>query len=897
MAIAKGLYELGRGITRVLTGAHKIRPRQIPSMFTGAGKPVTIIDKAIRPSGRTLHNFFRETGAYWPGTIDKSTGENLAVIFSKRTGLPTNPPRMPTGELVGIPWRNFGDTMSDKLIVGVTKVQDTIRTMVNPLTAQSKRVRKLIGNNRYDIIIKNAGGQRKPEYAQLINSLRLQPKILGEIKQFELAYEGMLTPIRGYLQAIGHPFYQKGKYVPESFGEFYKVLVPANIDDIIKANRAVTAKDISTHGMSVRNSTGTYRLAHDFLDKNNLLNRAVIWPESHVSPNIQQAFRDPTFAQWLTDIAHGKVNPTLIGEKVHSHIRDVLTQAAQFGAGAKTPFAPGFLPKHGMTTGKIFHTPESIDHYARTMYRKMGLNEPSTFWGKQIRENKVFTGNPEFATYAEDILNRTLGMPTPTLTWLSDHLIPLGIDQRKLRSLFTTAMQVQAMLKIGANPLLPLVNATQIFINTGSLLGFKSVAEGYGAVMTNRMIAGMKARDWIKYGGYTYSHVGDDVPKILEGLQSMSQPTVMSKVNSWALWPFTKVEMNNNRGVTFVSALIKGEKMGLKIVKEGAEGGLEHFGHGVVRATQFPYGSASQPWIFGPISNVPLQFKTYFIHQIDFLTQLTKQALVGARTGQPELAYPLLRAISAYGVLGGIGSLPFNEYFVERSKALNRLALKHPTLFRGAPGLAGYDMSRRLALNFPDPSGHWLSFFIGPTLSDLTNIGRAFPELTKGRYGQAMERAFRGFSPMISSIRGSWGRDTRGYFKQDSSGRVVARYKSLGESIAGMFGFRSTAVFKQERGSDLIRMYEHAYRTSRKYYINKIAQLTERGDRVGAMQLLQEANQTPIPGASNIWKSHYITPGDIKRNLKNRRLQLTEKGISKIHRAQIQYVIPEAFGE
>ncbi len=150
---------------------------------------------------------------------------------------------------------------------------------------------------------------------------------------------------------------------------------------------------------------------------------------------------------------------------------------------------------------------------------------------------------------------------------------------------------------------------------------------------------------------------------------------------------------------------------------------------------------------------------------------------------------------------------------------------------------------------------------------------------------------------MISSIRGSWNRDATGYFKADSSGRVVARYKSLGESIAGMFGFRSTQVYKQGRASDLIRMYEHAYRTSRKYYINKIAQLIERGDMVRAMQLLQQANATPIPGAQNIWKSHYITRGDLSGNLKNRRLQLTEKGISKIHRAQIKYAIPEVFGD
>ncbi len=884
---------IAKSLGRIASGTHKIRPYQIPSMVT-KGRPVTLTTKAIRPSGRTLHNFFGEFKAYWPGSEGK-TGRAIPVTFSPQTGLPTNPPRMPTGELVGMPWRNFGDDMSDMLINGVTKMQDNMRTVVNPVSVQGKRIRKLIGNDSYDILIKNAGGQRQAEHVKLMGKLQRNPAVLGEVKKFETIYGEMLDPIRGYLKSVGHPFYKKGKYVPESFGEYYKILTPRNLDELIKANkglgRGVTAKDIMSSGMEVRGSFGTYNLAKDFLDKNKLINRAVIWPESHISSKIEAAFTDPTFANWLTDIAHGKVNPALIGEKVHSHIRNVISEAMRTGTMGKTPFAPGFLPKHNMTTGKIFHTPESIDHYARSMYRKMGLDEPAKFWGEQIRHNKVFTGNPEFASYAEDILNRTLGVPSPTLTWLADHLIPLGIDERKLRSLFTTSMQVQAMLKIGANPLLPLVNATQIFINTGSLLGFKYVGQGYEAVLTNRTIGGMTARAWIKHGGYTWKHVGDDVPKILAGLQNMSSPTVMSKVNNYSLRLFTMVEMNHNRGVSFVSALIKGEKMGL-IGKD-----LEKFAHGVVRTTQFPYGSASQPWIFGPISNIPLQFKTYFVHQIDFLTQLTKQALVGARTGQPELAYPLLRAISAYGVLGGIGALPFNNYFMERSKKLNELALKHPVLFRGAPGLAGYDISRRLDLNFPDPSGHWLSFFIGPTLSDLTNLGRAWPEFTKGRYGEMMERAVRGFSPAISSIRGSLGRDSQGQYKMDSSGRVVARYKSPGEAIAGMIGFRSTAVYKQERATDIIRMYEYAYRTSRKYYINKIAGALNQGDRVKANRLIQEANQTPIPGASNLWKSHFITDVDISRAIKRRGVEISDRGLSKLHRQTIRLAIPEAFGD
>jgi hypothetical protein len=907
---------------KIASGIHKTRPYQIPHEFI-AGRPVTATTKILRPSTRTLHNLFGRRDAYWPGSyypkdyhdVGKA-GQRLDVIFDDVTGLPINPPRtsiktvpysdmhpyglQTSGELVNIPWRNAGDDLVDKLIDGITHSHDDIRTIVNPAVSQARMLRKSAGKDAVHLSIQAHGGKDIEAYNALLK--KLNPAQMQRLRSFEGAYEGMLTPIRGYLKKKGLPHYEKGKYIPESLAEYYKVLVPRNLDELVRANRAIKASDITTHGMEVKSSFGTYNLAHGFMDDNALINRAVIWPESYISPRIQHAFANEEFAGWMVNIAHGKVNPNLISEGVHASIRNIIEQSLKRGiGGSKMPFAAGFLPKKGMVPTKIYHTPESLDQYGRSMYRKIWMDEPAEHWGYMMKRDVMFTSNPEYKRYAEDILNRALGVPSPTINWLANHLVSFGIDEKKLRGLFANAMQVQAMLKIGANPLLPILNATQLWVNTGALLGYRTVVDAYAMFLANaqigdiRMVDGimrrMTAREWIKYGGYTYTHVGPDVPKILAGMQNVSNLTLMSKVNNIMLKPFTAVEMNHNRGISFVAGLLKGTKMGLT----GDE--LVKFAEGVVKITQFPYGAASQPWIFGPVSNVPLQFKTYFVHQIDFLTQLTKMAIQGARTGEVELAYPLLRSMSAYGVLGGIGALPFNDYFMERSKTLNEYAIKYPTAFRGAPGLLGYDISRRLDLQFPDPAGNWLSFFIGPTLSDLKNLVSATPELMKGRFGEMSERALRGISPAVSSARGSLGRDGTGMFKMDSSGRIIARYKNTGEAVAGMFGFRSTAVYKQERASDIIRMYEYAYTSSRKYYVGKIVQAKQRGDMRRAAELIQEANSTPIPGASKIWRSHFITPGDIKRAEGRFNKQLSERGISDLHRREISLAIPDAFGE
>ena len=210
--------QIAKGLGRTLTGAHKIRPRMAPTTMMG-GKTVSLTTKAIRPVNRTLHNFFDRFGARWPGSVDAKTGKNIPVVFNEITGLPTNPPRMPSGELVGIPFRNFGDDMADMLTVGVTKTQDWYKAVVNPVNAQGKRVSKLIGNDGFDIVIKNAGGQRGSDYVKLIGKHRTQPQVLAQIKQFEGVYNESLDPLRNYLKSSGLPYYQKGRYVPESCGE------------------------------------------------------------------------------------------------------------------------------------------------------------------------------------------------------------------------------------------------------------------------------------------------------------------------------------------------------------------------------------------------------------------------------------------------------------------------------------------------------------------------------------------------------------------------------------------------------------------------------------------------------------------------------------------------------
>lgn len=693
------------------------------------------------------------------------------------------------------------------------------------------------------------------------------------------------------------PAYKKGTYIPESNSLYYKVFVPKNIDDIV--NRNLTAKDVMENGMITVKTSVEAEEALQFIKENALEGKAFIWGEGFIPTEMTAVFRHEAFAKLIEKLATTKdikkAIPSLFRESKIEFYRSIAKGAAKGLRGkpgipgtVERPFSVHLFAKSG-TQGKfleelmggagaeIQHSAESMTQYLRSMSKWTELNKTVRMWRHRFGD-AVFKNNPEFRQFMDDTLDQVMGVPSRSLQWLTEHLRPLGIDELSLQRKLRTLLEVQAALKIGANPLLPLVNATQLWINTSALLGHQWVGRGYSAYLKNEMIAGKRARSWVVDEGFTSKVVGGDIPKLIEGIGDLPPTTIMGNVNHYMLYPFKAVEMGHNRGISFIAALLKGSKqIGLK------DKALTDFAHSIVNQTQFVYGAASQPWLFGSFFVKPMvQFKTYFIHQLDFMVNLGKLAQQGVMTKQWELTYPFMRLMSNYGMLGGITGMPAMGYFMERSKKLNELALKHPVAFRGLPSLTGADMSRRLDLNFPDPRGYWMNWFIGPTGSDIADLIKASPEIVKGRYGEMTERLLRGLSPAISSFRGSLRQDRSGnWLKLDSGGRTVAKYRNTAEAIAGAFGFRTTKVWEQERSSDVIRMYLTAYRTGRKFYTNKIVNDLNRGDYAGASRWFQEANTTPVPGAKNLFPSHFLKWTEVMKAYRSGQLEISQRGLSK----------------
>jgi hypothetical protein len=854
----------------------------IPKVTLGASRQLGIRSK-IWASEKTMHYIFKGVDEVPSGIagIRLNKGNVLARLL-----------RVPAEDV-----QNFKAAYTAPVIKAMRQTEKAL-----PLNSHHKIMMSIKHGDRYTSM---------PSYTNWRNGLTSEQAVVAD--KFKGIYKGLMDDVMfplaqgknvGGFQVAGGgrpwaKYVRKGAdgkplvtHVTRSTTGRYSVMVPKGYNSI-KAGQQITPEHIM-EGVYNLHSGMSLREAEKYILNNNLIGRAFINTDGFIPTSIQSAVRNKQIAEYLRDaiLNKGAYIPIKKGNEVHKVLLDEMFRGskkaniagvrARLGDDAwntlkangvtdnqmikafekyiphskyRRPFAAGELQKqkfadelaHDLALEKegLFYRPNQIEEYLHTMPKKMFMDDAVQKWTTAMNDSAVLNTRGAKA-YMEGILNNVLGNPGASAKWIAKYTGIFGADEAKVIKGIATIMQAQAALKIGMNPLLPLVNATQLWINTGSLIGPKWVGHAY--TLWNKP----EYKKLVQEAGYTMRVHGEDAQKLLGGITDLSSSKMMDSINNVVLYPFKAVEMKHNRALSFIAGY---EKAMAPISKGGL--GMNNiqkakaFGHEVVNLTQFPYGSASQPIIMGdPMVKMGLQFKTYFLHQVNFIETLSKMAIEGMATGNYKQAYPLMRLLAGYGLVGGMGSIPLSQYVRNRSAKLNELELKYPIIGRGVPSLAGIDISYRLGLEFPDSKASLFDFFLGPTGKNLAQMVKAGKEMVQyGESGEHMKRFIAGLTPVARTIPGIVvTRDpSGGYRTTDYSGKTIARFDTPVAAAASMIGFRSAEAYKQGQLYKIKKIYTDRANRYTKHYVNKAVGVMLSGGDVNA--ILHEANApAKIPG-------------------------------------------------
>lgn len=266
------------------------------------------------------------------------------------------------------------------------------------------------------------------------------------------------------------------------------------------------------------------------------------------------------------------------------------------------------------------------------------------------------------------------------------------------RGLTGEVLGFTAHMKLGAffNLFSPLVNLSQIALNTAAVVPYKYMGEGLAdvgrAIGGNEDLRRLLARHNID-PVYKYSEIN---PHLFE------KP---SRLGMWSMFFFDGVE-RFNRAVTFMAGYRQAMAGAVKGVAKNNPGAAQRYGIGLVNRTQFDYSAAMKPELLrGTFLRVPLQFKNFLFQQIKFVAGLETRQEVGKF---------LLHMFLFAGALGlpGIQILDwlletlFDWSPIDETK---RLALEMAAegelqgdiafaLAKGMPAFIGLDLSSRIGM-------------------------------------------------------------------------------------------------------------------------------------------------------------------------------------------------------
>ena len=395
-------------------------------------------------------------------------------------------------------------------------------------------------------------------------------------------------------------------------------------------------------------------------------------------------------------------------------------------------------------------------------------------------------------------------------------------------------------LKLGMtlNVMSALVNTTQITLNTLPVLGTRATSVGFKrfnkAVLSK--IRGTPNADW----RLMERHDIHPLNTFAEGTRHQFQGE--GKLSKISMAFFTSAE-GLNRGVTFLGAVSKA-------TGEGKSTGEAHqFAREAMRRTQFHYGAADKPELYrNVLLRVPAQFKNYVSQQIAFAFGLDPKKelpmfLMSLALLTGALGLPLLDLIDDIAdQVADFSPIAFMKE--EALKALARSELEGGIatfILRGAPGLAGVDMTGRAGMGdkfLPLTLRDWE----GPWISTIKNAVR------HGAEGASIEDHIRNITPGFGNPLKVLEAQRNGGVMTSVWKRGRGEYEMTPDEMAlKALGARPVREARQQDLRDVERRKIEKRRQDVRRYVDRYVKARQDGDTAEMRRVLVEAREQGVP--------------------------------------------------
>ena len=395
-------------------------------------------------------------------------------------------------------------------------------------------------------------------------------------------------------------------------------------------------------------------------------------------------------------------------------------------------------------------------------------------------------------------------------------------------------------LKLGMtlNVMSALVNTTQITLNTLPVLGTRATSVGFKrfnkAVLSK--IRGKPNADW----RLMERHDIHPLNTFAEGTRHQFQGE--GKLSKVSMAFFTSAE-GLNRGVTFLGAVSKA-------TGEGKSTGEAHqFAREAMRRTQFHYGAADKPELYrNVLLRVPAQFKNYVSQQIAFAFGLDPKKelpmfLMSLALLTGALGLPLLDLID--DITDQVADFsPIAMMKEEALKALARSELEGGIatfILRGAPGLAGVDMTGRAGMGdkfLPLTLRDWE----GPWISTVKNAVR------HGAEGASIEDHIRNVTPGFGNPLKVLEAQRNGGVMTSVWKRGRGEYEMTPDEMAlKALGARPVREARQQDLRDIERRKIEKRRQDVRRYVDRYVKARQDGDTAEMRRVLVEAREEGVP--------------------------------------------------
>ena len=395
-------------------------------------------------------------------------------------------------------------------------------------------------------------------------------------------------------------------------------------------------------------------------------------------------------------------------------------------------------------------------------------------------------------------------------------------------------------LKLGMtlNVMSALVNTTQITLNTLPVLGTRATSVGFKrfnrAVLSK--IRGKPNADW----RLMERHDIHPLNTFAEGTRHQFQGE--GKLSKISMAFFTSAE-GLNRGVTFLGAVSKATDQGK------STGEAHQFAREAMRRTQFHYGAADKPELYrNVLLRVPAQFKNYVSQQIAFAFGLDPKKelpmfLMSLALLTGALGLPLLDLID--DITDQVADFsPIAMMKEEALKALARSELEGGIatfILRGAPGLAGVDMTGRAGMGdkfLPLTLRDWE----GPWISTIKNAVR------HGAEGASIEDHIRNVTPGFGNPLKVLEAQRNGGVMTSVWKRGRGEYEMTPDEMAlKALGARPVREARQQDLRDIERRKIEKRRQDVRRYVDRYVKARQAGDTDEMRHILAEAREQGVP--------------------------------------------------